>query len=61
MLELIVLVLLAVAAVIILVAVFLWHNGALNLDRDKAKKNIDRLIDEAKSDVKNWRDHLGKK
>lgn len=61
MLELILFLLLAIAMVVFFVAWFLWRNGALKINRDDAQKNIDALIEEARHDVKNWRDHLGKK
>lgn len=61
MLELIFAVLLVISGAIFFVAWFLWKNGSLKLNRDDAEKNIDALIEEARRDVKNWRDHLGKK
>lgn len=36
---------------------YLWHRGALKLDRDKAGLMKDNMLD----DVSQWRDHLGRK
>lgn len=42
---------------IIGLCLYLWHRGAIKVDKAKAGAMGDSVI----QDVKNWRDHLGRK
>ena len=54
-------ILLVVCVVAIALATVLWRRGAIKVDRERTRQEVDEALEHMRADIRNWRDKLDKK